>query len=704
MWVRRAGLLAIALSLAPPALGMSDIRPAEPDRWRELAARLDEPLGSLLHSLDAVGPALTQFGGGVFQVPQGPAQAAAQATAVGTWAYQDANVKVLLVLAPNGRYMYSVERGGQAERQMGDYRIAPDGIDLKADGATLTGIMRYRMVDADNMEVSTPDGLTIPLRRQAGAAQTPEIEGVQKSLRALAGLSLPAGRVLQPDLKTPLPLPPANGGHIVFSRAIQVPSPIRELPEPINLTKMYVVNGDGTGLRPFLAPDGLLSFREPNWSPRYDRLAFTSDYRNFASACYEDIFVANADGSGVFRITGNEIREPGKNGWAKISGACYTRMVSQATATSDFDPEVPIESIRVSAQGCDRFYTPTGRGATAPKDGAARGHRSLPGVRFASLQLAQDGLPTKEKGTEFYFIEIPRAAVGDIWLKVWTGKNSGALYFIRTQKDTENFVQQILPLNSGSFACWKPSLSNDRALMVGMATVSWTQMRRNPPAVLGHEAPLQVEGKYVEGSDDIAVFSGENGMPLALFQTTKAQGEGAKDPAVSPDGQWIAAAWGRTGSENLALIPMADLLANRSLQPRVIVPGRRDVGTGVQMFGAAAPAWSADGRQIAFVMGTGVSDGSVASNLCVVGADGANPRQLTALDITHGKVCTDPCFSPDGSRIAFTVISSRFGVMKLEQLALLRDLTADIYTIRTDGTDLRRLTNDGVSFDPAWGP
>jgi len=214
--VRRAGLLGIALALALPALGMSEIRPAQRDPWRDLTAGLGEPLASALRSLGGFGPLLTQFGGGVFQAPQGPAQPAAQAGPVGTWAYQDANVKVLLVLAPNGRYMYSVERGGQTDRQAGDYRIAPDGIDLRADGATLTGVMRYRLVDADNMEVSTPDGLTIRLRRQATAAETPALEGVQKSIRALAQLPLHAGNVAQPELKAPLPLPAGNGGHIVF--------------------------------------------------------------------------------------------------------------------------------------------------------------------------------------------------------------------------------------------------------------------------------------------------------------------------------------------------------------------------------------------------------------------------------------------------------------------------------------------------------
>ncbi len=644
-----------------------------------------------------------QFGGGRFGQPQGGAQPAAASGLVGTWAYQDANVKVLLILSANGRYSLSLQQGQQSTQQTGDYKIAADGMEMKADGAGLTGVVPYKLLDADTLQVTTPDGITLKLSRQTSAQQTPAVEGIQKSLRSLAQLKLPAGRVLQKDLKAPLPLPAAAGGHIVFSRAIQMSSGIREVPEPISLTKLYVVNADGSGLAPFLAPEGFVNFRQVAWSPRYDRLAFVSDYRNFASACYEDIFVANADGSGIFRITGNELREPGKSGWAKLRGTVLTRIVSQVGGGSSFDPELPKEAIHVAAQGCDGVYTPSSRGVHTPANQPKQGNAG--GVRFASWQLAQSGTMDEGGSISYYTFEIPRVAVGDIWIKVWAGKHAGALYFGRTEANASNFIPTILPINTGSFFCHGPSLSNDGTYIVGVSSVAWTEMQRNPPAFPGEDPPLRVEGKAIDGADDIAVFSAENGLPLAQYQMTKAQGQSAKDPAVSPDGKWIAAGCGQFGKENLSLISVDELLGNKGVQPRALVQGTSQFeGAIVTLYGHGSPAWSADGRQIAFIRGAMRGDGSLFSNLCVIGADGSGTRQLTALDATHGKICTDPCFSPDGSRIAFTVLSSRFGVIKLEQLATMQNLTSDIYTIRTDGSDLRKLTNDGVSFDPAWGP
>jgi Tol biopolymer transport system component len=52
--------------------------------------------------------------------------------------------------------------------------------------------------------------------------------------------------------------------------------------------------------------------------------------------------------------------------------------------------------------------------------------------------------------------------------------------------------------------------------------------------------------------------------------------------------------------------------------------------------------------------------------------------------------CLEPAWSPDGSRIAFTII---------------RDggATSIIYTIRPDGSDLARVTTGGVDSQPDWG-
>jgi TolB protein len=88
------------------------------------------------------------------------------------------------------------------------------------------------------------------------------------------------------------------------------------------------------------------------------------------------------------------------------------------------------------------------------------------------------------------------------------------------------------------------------------------------------------------------------------------------------------------------------------------------------------PAWSPDGRRLAFVR----ADAQPAVYL--VRADGSGLRRLTA--------GSSPAWSPDGQRIVF---SRRVG------------RGVDLYVIRADGRGLRRLTRTAATEDePEWSP
>jgi TolB protein len=136
---------------------------------------------------------------------------------------------------------------------------------------------------------------------------------------------------------------------------------------------------------------------------------------------------------------------------------------------------------------------------------------------------------------------------------------------------------------------------------------------------------------------------------------------------------------------------------------------------------ALYPAWSRDGRQIAF--SSGITAGS---ELWVMAADGGNARRLspdfrdcgygytsltwdpsatrlaaecfgnvsvfdvrsgTATSVSTGleDTMTDPDWSPDGTRLAFTAPSS-----------------PDVFTRAPDGSGRARLLSD--ASDPAWSP
>ena len=93
------------------------------------------------------------------------------------------------------------------------------------------------------------------------------------------------------------------------------------------------------------------------------------------------------------------------------------------------------------------------------------------------------------------------------------------------------------------------------------------------------------------------------------------------------------------------------------------------------------PAWSPDGRKIAFVSGR---DGN--SNIYVMDADGKNVHQLT----DHPVSDTNPAWSPNSQEIAFQST---------------RDGNIDIYVMDTNGGNIRRLTHRlAFEITPAWSP
>lgn len=101
----------------------------------------------------------------------------------------------------------------------------------------------------------------------------------------------------------------------------------------------------------------------------------------------------------------------------------------------------------------------------------------------------------------------------------------------------------------------------------------------------------------------------------------------------------------------------------------------------------AVPAWSSDGRQIAYLIGF------PEATLMVMDADGENPRALT----TDLKVSFEaqPAWSPDSSQIAFVVNGEYIGM----------DQTREIYVVNADGTNLCRLTDTkGITSNPRWSP
>jgi TolB protein len=94
----------------------------------------------------------------------------------------------------------------------------------------------------------------------------------------------------------------------------------------------------------------------------------------------------------------------------------------------------------------------------------------------------------------------------------------------------------------------------------------------------------------------------------------------------------------------------------------------------------ADPTWSADGRRIAFTRNEAVGEYTRFANddVFVMDADGSDAHQLTAEQ--EGRRAGQPAWSPDGRELAF-VRASPAGTLQLGEL----------FVVRSDGSDARRL-------------
>ena len=154
---------------------------------------------------------------------------------------------------------------------------------------------------------------------------------------------------------------------------------------------------------------------------------------------------------------------------------------------------------------------------------------------------------------------------------------------------------------------------------------------------------------------------------------------GAEGFAFSPDGTQLAFLMNspELGSDSRLIATMD--LATRQITKLASTAVSDAVG------GNGGPRWSPDGTRLIFTRGPARPTDT--GTLVVVDVDGSNLHELGPTDLRP----IDPQWSPDGSLIAF------FSYVYNDDGG-----SDDIYVIRADGTDLRRLTTDGISLGPHW--
>jgi TolB protein len=144
-----------------------------------------------------------------------------------------------------------------------------------------------------------------------------------------------------------------------------------------------------------------------------------------------------------------------------------------------------------------------------------------------------------------------------------------------------------------------------------------------------------------------------------------------RSPVFSPDARHIAfvRSGGTLGASPTLMVADAGLR-----HPRTVLRATRLSGS------PYAIAWSPSGKQLAFAS---FDAGAGGRALFAVGVDGTGLQRLTPWSLQAGG---RPDWSPDGSRILFRSYSNREG-----------GFGANLYTVRSDGSGLRRVTHAGLS-------
>ncbi len=195
------------------------------------------------------------------------------------------------------------------------------------------------------------------------------------------------------------------------------------------------------------------------------------------------------------------------------------------------------------------------------------------------------------------------------------------------------------------------------------------------PSATPQSTPTPTTPPQVRPDQQLAYVTGQGGNFAVERMSLTGNAEAGSIQAIKTVAN-SGVSWSSTGQ----LLYTTDQHGNREIY-RVDAAGGQPQRLTISAGDNNQPAWSPDGRQIAFSSGrTGNFE------IFVMAADGSNPQQLT-----NSRGFDEwPVWSPDGKQIAF--VSDRDG-------------NVEIYLMNADGSDQKRLTDHPADDWPAaWSP
>ena len=443
----------------------------------------------------------------------------------------------------------------------------------------------------------------------------------------------------------------SDGGYILYTCCDLVQSPVAGggvLP----VSRVYTMSADGQNAQPFLAPPDLAEVRQVAFTPDYKSIVFTSNYECARSAMFTDVFRMDLATGKALRLSGNEWSAGDVKGRGTIYGIVQIGLTDVAPA-----------AVNVAVQGMDgKIFRLSG--SMANPQGQAQ-----PGQ---------------------YTYVIPNVPAGKVWVKCWYSRHKGDLKFVDVIANQQNVVE-TMHLPDGNWLATNPTISPDGRLAAVLSQHAY-YVNALPGGV------NDPKGVPEQGFDTVALLDlTKGGQCVYMWEPTKMGGLASKDPKLSPDGKFVAFVAGVMPAESLMVASVESMLRGTP-DARVVVAGQRALAVGAVACGA--PAWSPDGRKLAFVSVKSDLNVNFTGNLCVVNVDGTGAAQITQVQLNQ--CVANPCWSPDGTQLAAALITSKRPALNVLDL-IGANITSDVWVLGANGANPRQLTRDGRSGEPAWG-
>jgi Tol biopolymer transport system component len=273
---------------------------------------------------------------------------------------------------------------------------------------------------------------------------------------------------------------------------------------------------------------------------------------------------------------------------------------------------------------------------------------------------------------------------------------------------------KILPTATASPVAGKLLTVHDGNFHVfDLATRKETPLTHFPQRVFPTAPAISPDGKRIAFSYyAVPTTQGDLGGSDLYVMDLNGENQKVVRPHPAPDTGYLEPSWTVAGNALVVTFRNAtrDSQGNYAGQTTQIVRVGLEGGEPISLaVGGQTPVASPDGKHLAYLIAdqTGYAHG-----IWIGDADGKGAR-----DVLGNRGFTwvrEPRFSPDSQRIAFAAVGGPSGTPTPKSASAWPSLAAvaeahgipwDIWTVRPDGTELRRLTHVGEdSPTPAWSP